>query len=533
MKKFFARQRKLVKYKMVNNSLEHAIEKYRYWIFFATTGFIALSTWITNPILDSNYLFHEGEYVGLLYGVRAFLSGDAQFPLLIHGVMDYIPAVIASFIYGDDYIIVGTRALNTIAVWITWVLFLDVGFLLISRTNQRIIWVTILIVIFLMMTPSLHAKALSVQQGFLGIRELFLISTVWCFTQYTFSPNPARRKILIITGGISAVMSIYWCYDRGIMAVAFLVVIFTGMIANRQKINAALLFLTICISLAAIQYLKILGSLGDHLHNIHYWVKYSKEVWGDEGGWSTIFTALSHYELMSLAVLLFCTATLVIAFLNRPNKSEKEIISLLIGFTLVQIAMLFPRLSWLYWPSILIMIYFISRKVSFDFNVTVSNPAVSKNSTYGYILYLFIFFIPFLVANPISGHASFVKNTFKPKPDTAIVSAEIIHLSTAIIKSDDQCIFGWVNEGVIALMAKKRFCTQYPNAVYVSSAEETQLLQQLRKESPSVIVFDVEGESFMTIRGRNMKDRLPVVNAFIGKNYPHKKQIGRYLIVSK
>jgi hypothetical protein len=146
---------------MQKNFLEYAIEKHRYLFFCAIAGFFAFSTNISHPILDSLYLFHEGEYVGLLWNMRSFYNGEISFPLLIHGAMDYIPAIVASFIYGDDHVIVGTRAINTIAVWISWLLFLDLSYLLTYKINGHAIWVAIAIAIFIAFAPALHTQALT------------------------------------------------------------------------------------------------------------------------------------------------------------------------------------------------------------------------------------------------------------------------------------------------------------------------------------------------------------------------------------
>lgn len=58
-------------------------EKWRYLIFCTVAGFSAFSTNISHSVMDSNYLYHEGEYVGLLWHMRSFYNGEITFPLLI------------------------------------------------------------------------------------------------------------------------------------------------------------------------------------------------------------------------------------------------------------------------------------------------------------------------------------------------------------------------------------------------------------------------------------------------------------------
>lgn len=114
-----------------------------------------------------------------------------------------------------------------------------------------------------------------------------------------------------------------------------------------------------------------------------------------------------------------------------------------------------------------------------------------------------------------------------------IVSIEVSELSNALRQNDDQCILGWMNEGIVALLVKKRFCTQFPYAIYVSKGEESNFLKQLSADLPMAIVFDVTGSPMMNLDKRSMASRLPKVNKFIQDTYLEKQQLGRYLVVTK
>ncbi len=173
-------------------------EKYRYAVFCVLAGFVAFSTQISHSIVDSLYLFHEGEYVGLLWNMRSYLNGQVAFPLLIHGCMDYLPSMIAQYIYGDDRIIVGTRAINTVIVWVCWVLFLDICYQLTSKSNQRLFWMSVATILFLIISPKLNTQALMVQEAFINVRDLFLVITVWCFAMSVRSGGGVQDHTLFI-----------------------------------------------------------------------------------------------------------------------------------------------------------------------------------------------------------------------------------------------------------------------------------------------------------------------------------------------
>lgn len=191
-------------------------------------------------------------------------------------------------------------------------------------------------------------------------------------------------------------------------------------------------------------------------------------------------------------------------------------------------------MTWGVWPSILLMLFIGSRKYNINLPFKYIKSQSSQDFNFLYKIYFSIFLLLIFFMSPsFLSYGVFVKNIIKPKADSEIVSSEILNLSTVINKYGDKCIFGWVNEGVISLISKKRFCTKYQYAIYVSKAEEIELLKQIIIESPTVIVFDVGGSSMTNVDNRTMASRLPNVNKFILNNYKTRQNVGRYLIVSK
>lgn len=506
----------------------------RYFLFFFIAGIFAFSTNISHLILDSNFLFHEGEYVGSLWSIRSFYIGESLFPLLIHGAMDYIPSIIASFIYGDDRIIVGVRGINTVIVWVCWVFFLDLCYS-ISLKSNRFLWGAIAFVVFIFLAPVFRSQALIVQMSFLGVRDLFVILTVWCFVQYTTSVNLLRTRILLILGTISAVTALFWSYDRGIMTLSFLSVIFVGMLVNKKYFDVALSILTACLFLLTLESVNIFGSLASNLYNIIYWIKNSAEVFG-------AYNSVDKRSLIIVTLLiLLLMATIFIAFTERFYK-DKENLFLTIGIFMIQIVLFktimnapeMPRLAWFIWPSILLLIYFSSRKMmDFRLDYKLSFSRTIPISVI-YKIYFLIFAICICsISSVFYVYGSFFKNLVNPKLDIEIVSKEVNELGDLLRKNNDACVLGWVNEGVIALMSKKRSCTQSPYAVYVSKSEELKYLQQIKNDPPAAVVFDVGGDNVMFVHGIHMESRLPNVNKYIQDNYPNKQQVGRYIVLSK
>lgn len=524
----------------MNSLFESVIEKHRLLFFSVIAGFIVFSTKINHPILDGLFMFHEGEYVGLLWSIRAFYEGLAPFPLLIHGAMDYIPSIISAHIYGDDRVIVGTRAINTIVVWFSWILFLDICYLLIAKKSARQFWLAVALVIFIAITPPLFSQALFVQQAFLGTRDLFVLITVWCFTKQISSESRKSEFVFLALGSASAVTSIFWSYDRGMMLIPFVGIIFLGALIGKKYINAVLIALFIILSLLLFNFANIFGSLNDNSHNIIYWIKNSSEIWGVKLSGTPI------YEItVSLVELAFIFSLILVMFINRAEVKKDKNVFLLIGLFLIQIILL--KKSFLrpgmhsfelaLWPSILILIYLGSRL--FPAVNSVFQKPIKLNSSFlthplGGRVYrhsLILLVLSFALMSPkFNAFGSFAKNIIKPKTDAEIVSAEVNKLSSQL--QNVQCIFGWGNEGVIALIAKKRICTLFPSAIYVSHSEEVRMLQQLQNESPNAIAFNPDSWS-MAIDARKMESRLPLVNNYIVTNYPNLQKIGAYSVVSR
>lgn len=249
-----------------------------------------------------------------------------------------------------------------------------------------------------------------------------------------------------------------------------------------------------------------------------------------------------YINLITVALLIiFCIGAIVFT-IKDWSKSGGKYKATVVGLILIQILLLqtilnrpgMPRLSWAIWPSILMMLFTTSRKFAVGQPFKYDRLTVSLNFNLAYKFLLSILLLLVFSMSPLFlSYGSFIKNLIRPKSDVQIVSLEIINLSSAINQLGDECVLGWVNEGVVALIAKKRFCTRYPYAIYVSKSEEGKLLQQIIKESPKVIVFDVDGDSMVNVDNKSMASRLPNVDKFILDNYKNRQNVGRYLIASK
>ncbi len=324
------------------------------------------------------------------------------------------------------------------------------------------------------------------------------------------------------------------------MALAFLSVIFFGAIVNRKFLDAIFVLVTLGISLLVLDHAALFGTFRDTLYNIQYWIHNASEIWGTEISFklaAIIFAPL---------IFLYCGLTIAVAFMERFYR-DNNLVLIVLGVMLIQIFLLktasnrleVTRMIWCLWPSLLIMIHFASKMDPEKFGGSIKFPILSIPSIFSipvrkYYLYFVIAFASVLAISPLFlYYGSFFKNIVKPRVDSAIVSSEVLLLSKKLLEFNDDCVLGWTNEGVVQLMTKKRFCTRFPSAIYVSKDEELEYLKQIERNAPVAIVFDVVGPSMMNVDNKSMASRLPNVYQFIKSGYPKTEQVGRYVIVSK
>lgn len=510
--------------------------------FCLISAFIVFSTKVTYPLVDT---FHEGEYLGLLWHMRAYYMGVVEFPLLIHGAMDYIPSIVASLIYGDERVIVGTRIINTLICGIVWVIFLDICYAIIPKSSQRTSWIIAATIIFILFLPSFGSDAVVVQQSFVGVRDLFLFFSMWNFSKYSTSQTTKLSYLLF--GSFSATAAIFWSYDRGILSILFLCIIFIGTVLNKKFVDSILLIIGSLIGLTLLQYVKIIGSVSNNINNIIYWANNSTGIWHVSTNFDSLPGILIHFSAFILLLFSFTVISVVCLQRFGSNKGNRRMVFFIIGIVIIQVIFLksifnsvyYNRIYFGIWPLILLMLHFGPKLFTFPtakFQIKVdtsklfrfTNTSISHIAYNGALIGLFA-----LMVMPIFFlYGSFLKNIIIPKKDVNIVSSEINNLSKLLRDINIECFFGWTNEGVIALMTKKRYCTKYPYAIWASENKETELLNQLINESPKAIVFDSSRWS-MNIDNRPMASRLPAINQFILKNYPTKQSVGSYVIAIK
>jgi hypothetical protein len=507
--------------------------------FFIISFLVAFSTNINATLVD---LFHEGEYVGYLWHMQDYYNGIAKFPLFVHGAIDYIPSIIASVIYGTDHVVIGTRIINVSIVCMQWFLFLDLCYCLYTRKTNNPYWAIAAVVIFLILSAPLRSLPLDVSSGFLGTRELFLFLSVWSFFKSNMSDSSLKSILFLIVGSISTSISIFWCYDRGLIAVLFFCIILLGTLVYKKLLNALYMIIFAVLSLILIEYSKIFGSVSENIYNINYWVKNTSAI-------NPYLLDVAHFPgYFSLSILfslstIISFVTLKVHLRNRLELRQYDTIIfgiIVIQFMLVKLILNRADLERSFgacWPSILLMFHvgprlFALPEFKLPNNFSLSSLIQSSNLSASHVAFKTSFFLLLLTLSlpTIWSYGLFAKKLLRPRPDVEMVSPEINKLCNVLNKVNNKLFFGWTNEGVIALMSGSRFVTNYPYVHYAAPDKEAEMIEELKKELPKAVVYD---SSFwaMAIDGKKMSERFPKINNFILSNYKTRQVINSYTIL--
>jgi len=123
----------------------------------------------------------------------------------------------------------------------------------------------------------------------------------------------------------------------------------------------------------------------------------------------------------------------------------------------------------------------------------------------------------------------FAKNLISTVKNEKVLSNDIITLSKYIKNADEKCYFNWANDGVVAFLSEKIYCTDYPYAHYIAKSHEPLSLSQLKEASPSLVVVDSDFWPFTRYK-ENMSERLPIIAAYLHDEYKNTIDVGRYKV---
>ncbi|MFT0545084.1 hypothetical protein ACMHYO_01860 [Allopusillimonas ginsengisoli] len=313
---------------------------------------LALNVNLNQMLTDS---FHEGEYLGNVWAMRNYYRDAGNFPVLVHGAMDFIPSLISLEIWGDGRAIIYTRLVNVLATLAGWILYILSAKKLLGE--GKIFAFALFMFSFIWMAASSGTKPLGLQQAFIGTRDAFLVTSIFLAITGMSATSEIRRLLFLCAAGFAAAISLYWSYDRGIMAAAFVCVLGLIFLSTRRRIEAAAVSFGYLICLLAVSLSGLLGTARENVSNIMYWIKYSSEVWymSDALKMPVVY--------WGGGIALFAVFAIAYALIKIYSYRLNDMTPILGGLIAVQILFIFklfslptPNSFYFVWPAILLFL---------------------------------------------------------------------------------------------------------------------------------------------------------------------------------
>ena len=512
---------------------------FRVLIFMVIATLFSCTTRIAAPITTSTEMFHEGEYVGSLWHMAAWQSNKAPFPLLIHGAMDYSPSQVALKVYGKSRIIGGTRVINTLIVLFTWLVFMELVYQMTAPTLRTAWRIGLAVGLFALLAPPWFSLPVQVTEAFVGIRDSFLLLILLANVHFW---KAARRWSPVLAATCAGLLpfAAAWSYDRGLIAAGLIGLMMGAMAWHRRWHDLIAAAVSLAIVSLLLGQLRFFGSFAGNGQNILYWLSNSAVVWG------LPFKFPELDSVLGAMLTGLCLLMIGLSAQHLRNNSTPASVVPIAGLLVVQILLAKTSLNRpsgvrvlasLY-PSVLILVHIATHRLPIRSNAArppnIGSPWQLQSTLLypcGALLGLIIALIA-LPRHPLTmAGLSFFKTLRKPAIDLRMVPPEVAKLGLKLRTVPEPFLFGWSNEGVLNLLARKRWATRFSYSVYASPASEPKLLAELKSLNAQIIVTR-PNDWAMNIDGRSMAERLPATAKYIDSQFPFSKKYGTYTLLA-
>lgn len=509
--------------------------------------------------------FHFGEAFAASMGY-IFSSQTAQYSQYkIHGAWDVLPTIISLAAFGKNHFIFPTRVIINLCNLFSCFILITISWRLISPNLEKKLEKFIFILVIAFYAPE-----------FVGIRDLFLLVSIFLFLECMKPARSIYRLILEGLLGLSLAFGIFWSFDRGIVGIASLgVPVLYCLIRYRRFVLTAF-----CGTLSiVILQLNVLFSIKLYLENF-------KLLASTSYMWSYGFDA--SFKL-SIIVTLFNISALVCLsiYSNLLFSNKLDRIALISSISILSLLMLkigtnradFFHIAWTLWIPYLIfgVLYryinindhkrFTALRFSFLFGlvmlvilcifsrnliplmmfiVLAGQPKIIPNIAHKRIFYQWLIivttsiiilqasFTPILKANSyVKSFDSIFKFASAQSPlNDSLVDQKLLFAAKKLSLSKDECIFDLSNHGIFNAVLFLPPCTRFSYPVYADRSYEKIMISDLQKSNPSSIIYSSDNWSYK-IDNKSMVERLPDLNTWILHEYPIEECVPSYCIRRK
>lgn len=514
------------------------------------------------PIGDS---FHIGEWFA---AATTLWNDPTSSPLTIHGGWDFIPAIVTRWLTGgENYFYPTIYLTGAIIPAIAAAMLL----LLLTRIMKgRITWPAL---IFL----SIAAVA---APTLVGIRDLFLIATCWSLYELmTHSKSTGRRSLIIL---VIALLSagVVWSFDRGI---AGLVTVLTTLLSAayfEKKFSYIRTAGLVVLCTALIIAIANTSGTIDYFYNVLFLAQTSSQ-------WR--YPLSPSFTANALSAIIFVAATIAATINTRLSEKRAYFHPYWLGISACALMMLriginradMDHVTMAMWaPMILTAFSYSTREEPGNKPTFALAAAVSSIIAY-FILYyawfgiafrilacsfsssllwcqqlgpgsrvrvflasLSVWFLVLSLVNPTRSLASTTKSILKRRivtpieylykgvPYSRIADPGNAWAAKMIRDSGSKCLLDMTNSGIINAGANLPACIQASYPVYATKKFEDKLLREIENMDAKAVVYSSENWQY-SIDSKDMKKRLPKVDALLRSRYPVEQCYEKYCIRSQ
>ena len=500
------------------------INKYLYFSYLFLVSLLSLTSYQV-PSIDR---YHTGEFLVQLINLENGLN-----TFTIHGAVNYVPAFISKFFFGDDYIVATPIFIRAFGI-ASSLLLTYICYLLLSKNKNRSI---ISLFIF------------SISLSFITHRDVFLMLSILYFIKILnlTSSHVKVSTIHLTLFGLVMTLALFWSFDRGIAGLVSIGIAYIYLLYKSKDYRLIVPIASFLFSLTILSVTFNPTSIFHWFDNVLMLINSSSQ-WRFGSSFLTIlltslasiFLLFTIFNILQQAkgnrdyiyktYLIFIFLLSIILFKRAINAPDiLHILLTLIG-VLLSTSLILGRESKINYTFINAKLDFIALAALFVLGLFFQ----SLTLLYSSLMFAFIFIIQhdgkYLHLNKILAVMSLVffvlVSSYKVHRNDNLrpltlhkESLNGVHWAAQVLIShNEECIFDLTNSGIINALSNLPTCTKYSYPVYAPYKDEQQMLKQLKESNPNFIVYSSTFWAY-TIYGKSMAIRYPKVDAFIKSNY--------------
>lgn len=487
--------------------------------------------------------FHYGEW----FAAFSSLKDSSDFvPLAIHGAVDWLPALLAinltdanSFMHLTHLIYLLLDLASCLLLWLILREFYNSAIALSSAA---------------LLIPFLIGSDIT------GFREFSLLLLIYIYLIVSHAKNKNNKYVMVgvIAIGLVGVFNFFYTNNRGIVGTLLVgIVMFVHAFHDRRYLTAIAIIL---LGIIGAGYFSPVFSLSAHFGNIAVFSKTSYQ-------WS-LGTRFEHLLLSAyLAIMLISSYALILREVMRNGIITSNLNNLALSILLAVLSLFYFQYgtyradTWhvkiglvaflinLYvWlglrrdnsikfgdvNSLILMFFIYMAALTVYYGgpffllvpIVILN-AISFSPRYDRYIkktaFCGIFLVlVYLVANGIRGYNKgefdWIRSVAYNIENQAVVPDAIDWVASELLLKKASCVFDLTNSGVINAASGLPACTRFSYVVYADLQYEEEVLEDLKKRDPSVIVYSTDGWMY-AIDGRPMNLRFPKIDSYVRTVY--------------